>query len=110
MKTVILPEHITTGQITITNGTGDAVIGKKGMSIIDAVKSGKKFKRPDWRTWYDDSHSVILIEDILAIDWEIEESKIEITESEFDEAWRDTTSMTFKNTVFEEFKKRLFKK
>ena len=56
------------------------------MTIQEAVKSGKRFKRPSWPdSWYiyvrvdgrlvedpiGEPTSVILAEDILAIDWEL---------------------------------------
>lgn len=71
------------------------------MNIIEAIKSGKKFKRPcfPWQNWLyipalskiihrvDGAHYHCDIDDILADDWEIEEEKITITRSQLEEAW-----------------------
>jgi hypothetical protein len=67
------------------------------MNIIEAVKSGKRFRRIGWTRWYpDDTVGNNIVdetpscskEDILATDWEIEERKVEITESEFENAYK----------------------
>ncbi len=55
------------------------------MNIIDAVKSGKRIKRSSWKSKDYWNPLNFDLEDIIATDWEIEERKIEITESEFDE-------------------------
>lgn len=69
------------------------------MDIITAVKSGRPYKRSHMKTYItfdtDDSFSG---EDILATDWETEEPKVEITESEF---WN-----VVKEQLCEEFTKR----
>ena len=60
------------------------------MNILDAIKSGKIKKRTSNPEWEDPSKRYLYTtDDILATDWEIEERKIEITESEFDEAVED---------------------
>lgn len=60
------------------------------MNIIEAVKSGKPFKRPGYVNWSSPDAAIeVMPHEILATDWEIEERKIEITESEFDEAVED---------------------
>lgn len=54
------------------------------MDIITAIKSGRPYKRAHMKAYItfdtDDSFSG---EDILATDWETEEPKVEIMESEF---------------------------
>lgn len=69
------------------------------MKIQDAIASGKRFKRKDWAKFdflaieqervLDDSRVPYSLgkSDILADDWEIEEKKVEITESQLREAW-----------------------
>lgn len=53
------------------------------MNIIEAVKSGKRFKRKSWDgPWCtkDDVSALSLQSwEILADDWEVEEKKVEIT-------------------------------
>lgn len=89
------------------------------MNIIEAanaVKTGKKARRPAWdNTFYylQGFETVdISIVDILATDWEIEEKKIEITESEFDEALSEAEQMYGRTgaNFIRELKKRLFEK
>lgn len=88
---------------------------KMGLSIIDALKSGKNFRRKlhNWGMLTNNACVEYTLdkEDILATDWEIEERKIEITESEFDEAWKDSDNKTNSFGLFRvELKKRLFEK
>jgi hypothetical protein len=81
------------------------------MNIIDAVKSGKKFKRPGyiWTSSENLNRDYLRLtkDDILATDWEIEERKIEITETEFDEAVRQITILN-EPYATAQLKKRLF--
>jgi len=57
------------------------------MNLIDAIKSGKPYRRKSiCNAWYNVpalSHSIA---DILADDWEIEESTVQVTCSQFWEA------------------------
>lgn len=98
------------------NGThtcgGVAVTEKKGMSIIDAVKSGKPFRRIGTKDWllFDNEDTTWSFDRItlLATDWEIEEKKIEITEARFDYV---VNSLVAKGSLVEsiyEIKRRLF--
>lgn len=75
------------------------------MTIVEAVKSGKPFRRPHWcestpenKYWIeqDDAGITYMIgpaasplyaEDILATDWEIKEDRIEITYSLLEQAF-----------------------
>lgn len=68
------------------------------MNLIDAVKSGRPFRRAcehrstDWNIVTDRGYvgTVSLSPaDILADDWEIQEPKVEITRKEFDQAWME---------------------
>ena len=79
------------------------------MNIIEAVRSGKRFRREgfNWFPFNADHYNSVSKEDILAEDWEIEERKIEITEAEFDEAFR-MMDCTEKESCFSQLKKRLF--
>lgn len=83
------------------------------MNIIEAanaVKTGERARRPAWdNTFYylQGFETVdISIVDILATDWEIEERKIEITESEFDAICMEV----YGHTSYYHLKKRLFEK
>jgi hypothetical protein len=63
------------------------------MTIIEAIKSGKKFKREICERWLlETKNSAILfsVGDILADDWEIEEPRIEITRTQFFQASEQT--------------------
>lgn len=68
------------------------------MNIIEAIKSGKKFRRPghahwfyigknqdyiEYQTDYGNRRYNVTLNDIFADNWEIEEEKIEITKTQF---------------------------
>lgn len=61
------------------------------MNIIEAVKSGKKFKRPHWPAFVleaemrepVDGYYEILPEDLIADDYEVEETQVTITTRDF---------------------------
>lgn len=62
------------------------------MNIIEAIKTGKRFKRKSWspRQYCDikktpDLH--FLIEEVMANDWEIEPYVVTITRDQFNRAW-----------------------
>ena len=62
------------------------------MNIIEAIKSGKRFKRAKNSVWIGPKEAQDLVRNIdyaslLADDWEVEEKKITITESAFEDAW-----------------------
>ena len=65
------------------------------MNIIDAIKSGKRYKRKAYREWYRPASPTSTCysslqysdEDILADDWEVEENKATITEEQLRQAW-----------------------
>lgn len=60
------------------------------MTIQEAIKSGKKFKRKHWPYYYVySSHNTVDCNDIMATDWEVEpepEQKIEITKAQLKNA------------------------
>jgi hypothetical protein len=66
------------------------------VNIIEAIKSGKKFKRQGGTSWYSRmladyptiNISAISREDFLADDWEVETTSVTITREQFDAAWR----------------------
>lgn len=61
------------------------------MTIQEAVKSGKKYKRAKNSDWlYPNTPYLVSLEGILATDWEIEEEKIELTRTQVIEAYRST--------------------
>ena len=55
------------------------------MNLIDAIKSGKRFRRSSWhalRDWVRPISNMCLsipVDDILADDWEIEQTSVTIT-------------------------------
>lgn len=59
------------------------------MNIIEAIKSGKRFKRKAhfdyWPKPNRNSHTFSL-EELLADDWEVEEKQVTLTESDFESA------------------------
>lgn len=63
------------------------------MTIQEAIRSGKRFKRSEFSTyqtavfWLETS--ALNPEDILAIDWEVEEYKVEITEVQINKMFKD---------------------
>lgn len=60
------------------------------MNLIEAIKSGKRFRRGDESAWtfqMEDYH--LSHEDILADDWEIEEPTISVTRSQVTAAWKN---------------------
>lgn len=72
------------------------------MNLIEAVKSGRPFKRKAWGTsdWEapESWSKPFLKYDILADDWELEESKVEITATQFHEAARKVWEEDFDKT------------
>lgn len=81
----------------------------KGLNIIEAVKSGRKFRRPGGAWLADYSSITISKESILADDWEIEERKIEITESELNEAFLNAVCTVKAEAMLDSFKKKAFR-
>lgn len=65
------------------------------MNIIDAIKSGKRYKRKAYREWYRPASPTSTCysslqysdEDILADDWEVEPTPIVITREQFEATW-----------------------
>ena len=59
------------------------------MNIIEAVKSGRDFRRKNTDLWYsnNDSPYKITKEDLLAEDWELEVAPVVITREQFNAAW-----------------------
>lgn len=65
------------------------------MNIIEAIMSGKAFKRTIWTRDYVRPPFMSLnlpAEDLLAEDWEVEEKKVSLTEAEFEAAVNRTTN------------------
>ena len=59
------------------------------MNIIDAIKSGKPFKRRLMESWFipkEGGSFTATNYDFLADDWEIEEPKVEVTATQIREA------------------------
>jgi hypothetical protein len=86
------------------------------MNILEALRSGKRFKRqiePTWHHVINENYPCmnIRIESILAEDWEIEQNPIIISEDDFDKAWSDSIGDNFwlKSDIIEELKFQLKK-
>lgn len=61
------------------------------MNLIEALKTGKRFRRPTWGIYYSVSHEgffELTAEDALAEDWEVEKITIPLTGEVFDNAVR----------------------
>jgi len=65
------------------------------MNLIEALKTGKRFTRKSWTeslgaaVWMSSVDGCNLLKkDILADDWEVEETVVPITEGWFDAAWQ----------------------
>ncbi len=62
------------------------------MNLIEAIKSGRRFRRASQSNqgpWYQGGSGIRFYEDdILADDWEIEQTPVTITREQFDAAWR----------------------
>lgn len=62
------------------------------MNIIEAVKSGKKFKIRTCSFWRDTCEShMYSAEELLSDDWEVEEKKVEVTKQQLFQAFIDMT-------------------
>lgn len=61
------------------------------MNIIEAIKSGKRYRRRGELGWYDAANDysdyVFPLRSIVADDWEIEQVPVTITPKQFDAAW-----------------------
>lgn len=60
------------------------------MNIIDAIRSGKKYRRQGITSYA--TYTIFSIKDILADDWEVEEETFEVTDTIFYKVynkWRD---------------------
>lgn len=79
------------------------------MNIIEAIKSGKRFRRqvsvtegnPNWWTPVGEfGQFKTSVEDVLADDWEVEEMEIKITSSDFEKARQQVATRINKNNNF----------
>lgn len=60
------------------------------MNIIEAIKSGKRFKRKTWETYLLNCvEQNFTLKEVLADDWEVEPTPVTITREQFVEAWRN---------------------
>lgn len=58
------------------------------MNIIEAIKSGKRFKRKDWYTFIDGNlEHRFTAEEIISNDWEVLSEPVTITRKQFFEAY-----------------------
>jgi len=89
------------------------------MNLIDAIKSGKKYRRIGEKQWHetapDFSHYVFSILDVLSDDWEVEPATVTITLEQFnatvttvaDKLYRPTGWPIHINDFLGELKKEL---
>lgn len=60
------------------------------MTIQEAIKSGLPIKRPHFTEFEEvEVDMKFRLEDVLAIDWEVEDEKFEVTEQELHKAFKD---------------------
>lgn len=63
------------------------------MNIIEAIKSGKKFRRKNKGAWFFNGEVYSYTTDsILADDWEVESQPVTITRKDLDKAWAKARS------------------
>lgn len=63
------------------------------MNIIEAIKSGKRFKRKSEIAWMSDDQLYNYVKaDIIADDWEVESQPVTITRKDLDKAWAKARS------------------
>jgi hypothetical protein len=70
------------------------------MNIIEAIKSGKRFRRKGQTRYLELFHDIDLclsVGDITADDWEVEEKKAPISASEFDHACKVVDARLWRN-------------
>jgi len=88
------------------------------MNLIDALNSGRRIRRPGWGYWIDNSDDdfCLAIADVVADDWEILETPITITKSQFLEHLRSaleaemlSSNLTYVGDPTEEFKAGSYK-
>jgi uncharacterized lipoprotein len=64
------------------------------MNLIEAIKSGKRYRRKAWEIddWVSQDREYLParlnVEDVKSDDWEIESQPVTITRADFDAAWR----------------------
>lgn len=70
------------------------------MTIQEAIKSGKRFRRPGWIFHWcpafkgpltDEVFDNLLYSDIIATDWEVEDRTVGITSTDLATAWQRAT-------------------
>lgn len=61
------------------------------MNIIEAMKSGLKYRRKGEELWYETTEDyrdyTFPVRAVLADDWEVEEKSVTITREQFNAAW-----------------------
>lgn len=63
------------------------------MNLIDALKSGRPFRRQEWVGWVDlKEERLFSAYEIVADDWEIQEPTVTITEAKLVDAVKTTAS------------------
>lgn len=72
------------------------------MNILEALNTGKRFRRPHWDIWYSidmEKELTLSVEDLLVEDWEVEEP---INFINFSLAWNRTMSIIDKLDINKE--------
>ena len=71
------------------------------MNIIDAIKSGKPYRRKNsLETFTPGDEYDFAYSEVLADDWEIESEPVTITREQFDGAWESVTNYISKTQPF----------
>lgn len=81
------------------------------MNIIEALSSGRPFRRPKWVGGYlllkEVENFAFSVEDLLATDWEVEEKQVTITISQFTRAWNRALTSGNEPLVYDSIVKEL---
>lgn len=80
------------------------------MNFIDALKSGRPFRREGWADWYDrDEVQNLEADDMLQEDWEVLEAEVTLTKAQVDAHLQNAQKGLTSTPELEEFQKRLRK-
>lgn len=64
------------------------------MKLTDALKANRPIKRKEWGEYFIPSteRAVFMVQDVVAEDWEVEETKVTITFIDFSLTWNKVMS------------------
>ena len=82
------------------------------MNIIDAIKSGRKYRRKGFHSWClpvaEKNNYHFSIEDLLADDWEVEEKAVTLTISDLSKAYDEAGDLFSRREDCRSFRDALF--